>query len=145
MTDCIFCKIVAGEIPSCRVYEDEYTLAFMDIAPIVKGHTLVIPRKHYDPLVETPTDILAACMKTVRIVMKAQMQSLHIDGANVHQANGAAAGQVVPHLHFHVIPRFENDNHHWNWKAGAYDTPEEMQTMSARIANSIQPEETTRI
>jgi len=133
MDDCIFCKIVAGEIPSCNVYEDELTIAFLDIGPLVKGHTLVIPRQHIDPLTAASTEILSACMQTVQRVMQALQKSLGADGVNLHQANGAAAGQVVPHLHFHVVPRFANDGHHWNWKAQPYESPEAMQQLAQRI------------
>ncbi len=133
MQDCIFCKIVAGDIPACKIYEDEHTLAFMDIGPLVKGHTLVIPKTHYDPLSETPTEILTACMQTVQRVMQAQQKALSAVGVNLHQANGAAAGQVVPHLHFHIIPRFADDGHHWNWNPQSYANPEAMQKMANRI------------
>lgn len=138
MQDCIFCKIVAGEIPSCKVYEDEHTIAFMDIGPLVKGHTLVIPKQHCDPLTAASPDILAACMQSVQRVMQALQKALNADGVNLHQANGAAAGQVVPHLHFHVIPRFANDGHHWNWHAKPYESPDTMQNMATRIKAYIE-------
>jgi len=135
--DCIFCKIVAGEIPSVRIDEDEQTLAFMDIAPVVNGHALVIPKVHYDPLTATPPAVLAACIATVQRVAQAQMKAMNADGINVHQANGAAAGQVVPHLHFHIIPRFKSDGHHWNWHGGRYETPEAMTALGARLRHAI--------
>ncbi|MGD9781514.1 MAG: HIT family protein [Kiritimatiellia bacterium] len=114
MTDCIFCKIVAGQIPSIKVHEDDDVLAFMDIGPLVKGHVLVVPKAHHDPLADTPDDVLAKVIAVVRRIVRAQRDGLGADGANVHQANGAVAGQVVPHLHFHVVPRFKHDGHHWN-------------------------------
>jgi len=131
--DCIFCRIVAGTMPATRVYEDADTLAFMDIGPIVKGHTLVIPREHFDPLTQTPAPVLAKLMAVVQKIAQAQMTGLRADGVNVLQANGAAAGQVVPHLHFHVIPRFRADGHHWNWAAKKYECPEEMQQVAAAL------------
>ena len=137
MQDCIFCKIVAKALPSCRVYEDDLTIAFLDIGPIVKGHTLVVPRQHIDPLTAAPPAILTACLQTVQRVMQAHMQALGADGVNLHQANGAAAGQVVPHLHFHVIPRFTNDGHHWNWHAKSYTEKNAMEEMANRIARGI--------
>ena len=103
--NCIFCKIVAGQIPSIKIYEDADVLAFMDIGPIVKGHALVIPKAHYNPLAATPDDVLAKVIAVVRRVAQALQDGLGADGVNVHQANGAAAGQVVPHVHFHVIPK----------------------------------------
>ncbi len=141
--DCIFCKIVAGEIPSTQVYEDADTLAFMDISPLIEGHTLVIPKAHHDPITETPVEVLCRCMAVVKRVAQAQMDVLGADGVNVHQANGAAAGQVVPHLHFHVIPRFKDDGHHWNWNHKDYDSMDAMielgGALNAAVA-SLDPE-----
>ena len=135
--DCIFCKLVAGDIPSTRIYEDDQTLAFLDIAPILEGHTLVIPKMHIDPLTAAPTDILAACMETVQRIVQAQMDGLGADGVNLHQASGQAAGQVVPHLHFHVIPRFADDGHHWNWNGRAYADTDAMQAIGKTLKDAI--------
>lgn len=131
--ECIFCRIVRGEIPATRVYEDADTLAFMDIGPIVKGHVLVIPKAHHDPLTSAPPETLHAVIATVQRIAAAQMSALGAAGVNVHQANGAAAGQVVPHIHFHVIPRFNDDGHRWNWASGRYDRPEEMEALADRL------------
>jgi len=136
-SDCIFCKIVAGEIPGTKVYEDDEILAFMDIGPIMKGHVLVIPKSHHEQLVDTPDELLAKCIAVAKRVAKAQIAALGAAGVNLHQANGAAAGQVVPHLHFHLIPRFENDGHHWNWNAGEYESMDEMAAFAAGIRNLI--------
>jgi len=137
MNDCIFCKIAAGRIPATRVYEDDAVLAFMDIGPIVKGHTLVIPKAHHDPLTAVPADLLARVIGVVQRVAAAQMAGLKADGVNVHQSNGAAAGQVVPHVHFHVIPRFAGDGHRWNWTAGRYADPAEMAALAERIRAAL--------
>jgi histidine triad (HIT) family protein len=131
--DCVFCKIIAGTIPSARLYEDDRVLAIMDIGPIIKGHALVIPKTHYDPLMETPDEVLAELIAVVRRIAKAQVAGLGADGINVTQANGPSAGQVVPHIHFHVIPRFASDGHHWNWNAKRYDSPEELKQYAGRI------------
>ena len=136
-TDCIFCKIVAGEIPSTRVYEDDDTLAFMDIGPIIKGHTLVIPKRHYDSITETPMDAITRIMKVVQRIAQAQMNGLKADGVNVLNANGTAAGQQVPHIHFHVVPRFKTDGHHWNWAAKKYDSMEEMKKTADEIKKAM--------
>ena len=135
--DCIFCKIVAGDIPSTRIYEDADTLAFMDIGPIIKGHTLVIPKQHYDPITKTPVDVLARLMKVVQKIAQAQMNGLKADGVNVLNANGTAAGQQVPHIHFHVVPRFKTDGHHWNWAAKKYDSLEEMKKLAEEIKKAM--------
>lgn len=132
-TDCIFCRIVRGEIPSVKLYEDSEVLAFMDISPIVKGHALVIPKAHYDPLTALPPALLGRVMAAVQRIAAAQTTALMADGVNLFQANGAAAGQVVPHVHVHVIPRFNNDGHRWNWTSGRYDRHEDMDALAARI------------
>ena len=134
---CIFCKIVRGELPSTKLYEDAQVLAFMDIGPIVKGHVLVIPKQHFDPLTATPPDLLGKVMTVVQKVVKAQMNGLKADGVNVHQSNGAVAGQVVPHVHFHVIPRFATDGHKWNWAAKKYESVEEMQKLAQAIKSGL--------
>ena len=133
----MFCRIVAGELPCTRVYEDADTLAFMDIGPIVKGHTLVIPKAHHDPLTATPPAVLQKLILVVQRVAQAQCGGLAAEGVNVTQANGRVAGQVVPHIHFHVIPRFASDRHHWNWAAKSYDSAEEMAGFAARIKGAM--------
>lgn len=135
--DCIFCKIVAGQLPCSRVYEDADTLAFLDIGPIVKGHTLVIPKAHHDLLTDTPPALLHKLIAVVQKVARAQAETLKADGINITQANGKSAGQVVPHIHFHVIPRFETDGHHWNWAAKKYEGVGEMADFAARIAAGV--------
>ncbi len=132
-SDCIFCKIVRGEVPSTKVYEDGDVVAFMDIGPVVKGHTLVIPKLHYDPLMNVPEDLLQKLILVVQKIAMAQVSGLKADGVNVTQANGELAGQVVPHVHFHVIPRYKGDKHSWSCKADKYDTIEEMGGYASRI------------
>ena len=133
----IFEKIVNREIPATIVYEDEDTLAFMDIGPIIKGHTLVIPKTCYDPVTETPDEVLTKLILVAKRIAAAQMKSLGADGVNIIQNNGAAAGQEVPHIHMHVIPRFENDGHHWNWNAKSYESAEEMEALAERIREGL--------
>jgi len=137
-TDCVFCKIVKGEIPSTRLYEDPDVLAFMDIGPVVKGHVLVIPKEHHNPLMATPSEILQKLIVVVQQIAKAQMKGLQADGINVSQANGKVAGQVVPHIHFHVIPRFMTDDYHGNWLPRKYDSPQELDSFANRIRQAIQ-------
>ncbi len=139
MSDCIFCKIVAGEIPCTRVYEDEQTLVFMDIGPIIKGHLLVIPKQHHDPITETPDEVLSHLIAVVKKIAAAQKKALKCDGCNIIQNNGACSGQAVPHLHFHVIPRFENDGHTWNWAAKKYDDMQEMKRLAEAVTSALNP------
>jgi histidine triad (HIT) family protein len=133
----IFEKIINREIPATIVYEDDGILAFMDIGPIIKGHTLVIPKVCYDPVTETPDEVLAGLMSVCKRIAAAQIKGLGAEGVNIIQNNGAAAGQVVPHIHFHVIPRFAGDGHHWNWDAKKYDSPAEVEKFAAKIREGL--------
>lgn len=136
-TNCVFCKIIAGELPSTKVYEDAEVLAFMDIGPIIKGHTLVVPKQHVDPITKVPPGLLARVLTVVQKIVQAQMNGLKADGVNVLNANGAAAGQVVPHVHFHVVPRFRTDGHHWNWAAKRYESMDEMKKFADEIKKAL--------
>ena len=135
--ECIFCKIVAGELPAARVYEDAHSMAFLDINPIAKGHTLVIPREHYDCITDAPQKTLADTIAVVKLVAAVQIECLGADGVNVTQANGEAAGQIIPHLHFHVIPRFREDGRSPAWKSGQYDNADEIGEYAAKIRNAL--------
>ena len=137
MNNCIFCKIVEKEIPATVVFEDDEVLVFMDIGPIIKGHALVIPKKHYDPVTETPDDLLAKLHITAKRIASAQMNAFGADGVNIMQNNGEASGQEVPHLHVHVIPRYDDDGHHWNWNAKKYDDFEEMNALAAKLRQAL--------
>lgn len=134
---CIFCSIVAGDIPSTKVHEDEDVLAFMDIGPIVKGHALVIPKKHYESIEDIPPALLAKVAVIAQKIACAQVRALDADGVNIHQSNGAAAGQEVPHIHFHVIPRFADDGHSWNWRPKSYSDPHESAELARRIISGL--------
>ena len=107
--DCIFCAIVAGTASAHRVYEDERVLAFMDIQPVGDGHTLVIPKSHYENLLEADETSLLAVMSVSRRLAIALKRALTPDGIGVYQLNGAAAGQTVFHYHMHLIPRNHGD------------------------------------
>ena len=113
--DCVFCRIRDGQIPSTRVYEDERTIAFMDINPLNEGHTLVISRVHAVTLYEADEADLQATIVTAWRVARAIRESLRPDGLNMLQANGAAAFQSVPHFHLHLVPRFTGDGKGFDW------------------------------
>ena len=100
----IFAKILRGEIPCIKLYEDAHTLAFMDIMPQTDGHALVIPKQPAETLFDLPDDAAAACMRTVRKIGNAQKKGLGADGVVLMQLNGPGAGQTVPHFHIHVLP-----------------------------------------
>ncbi len=110
MDNCIFCKIIKGEIPSSKVYEDDKFIAFMDINPIAIGHTLVIPKAHCVNILDMPEDISKDIYTVTSKVAKAIKKAFNADGVNVMQFNEKAAGQEVFHSHIHIIPRYENDN-----------------------------------
>lgn len=116
MTDCVFCKIRDGQIPSMKVFEDDRTLAFMDINPLGPGHCLVIPKAHAASLYEADLEDLHAVIATAQQVARAIREALAPDGLNMLQANGAAAFQSVPHFHLHLIPRWANDGKGFDWK-----------------------------
>lgn len=107
--NCIFCAIAAGEIPSFKVYEDDLVLAYLDINPFSKGHTLVIPKEHSTGLLDTSDETLAAIIARVKKVAAHLKTALPCDGFNILQNNGEAAGQTVMHLHFHIIPRYAGE------------------------------------
>ncbi len=107
---CIFCQIIAKEIPCYQVYEDEKTLAFLDIKPVNPGHTLVIPKIHFANLEEIPERELQALILIVKKIGQMLKTKLNIPGYNIVLNNDSVAGQEIPHLHFHIIPRHENDN-----------------------------------
>lgn len=109
MQNCIFCKIVKGEIPATKIYENDKIVAFLDIAPVNPGHALVVSKKHFENLLSTPNEILAEMILKSKIIAKAIVDGLGIKGFNLAINNGKVAGQVVFHVHFHIIPRYEGD------------------------------------
>ncbi|MBT6093651.1 MAG: HIT family protein [Rhodospirillaceae bacterium] len=122
--DCIFCKIIRGEIPSFKVFEDDASLAFMDINPAAPGHCLVIPKHHAENIFVTPPHASAAAMATISKVAPAVERAVQPGGINIVQANGPAAAQSVFHTHFHIIPRHLDDNLLMNWGLNPGDMDE---------------------
>ena len=115
--DCIFSKIIRGELPAAKVYENDKVIAFLDIHPVNPGHTLVVPKKHCENLLDADDEILKEIMLTIKRVAWAITSAFNLLGFNVEQNNGRVAGQIVPHLHWHVIPRFPEDGlRHWPGK-----------------------------
>ena len=114
--NCIFCKIVAGQIPCFKLFEDGETLAFMDINPVHDGHCLVIPKPHHRDVFEIAPEAMAAAARTAARVAKAVSETVKPDGLNLIQANGPGAGQSVGHFHFHILPRWRGDGVAINWE-----------------------------
>jgi histidine triad (HIT) family protein len=133
--DCLFCRIVAGDLPATVVDEDERTLAFMDIAPATRGHALVVPRAHAADLLEVGDDDLAACARTARRVAGRAKDALGADGVNLLNSCGAAAWQTVFHFHLHVIPRYAGDPLRLPWTPGPGD-PDEIAAAGAALAGT---------
>jgi len=113
---CVFCKIATGIIPARRVMETDHVLAFLDAAPLAPGHTLLIPKDHYSSMGDAPTEVLARLSAVLPRLSTAIVQATGAAGFNLLQNNGSVAGQVVMHLHFHLIPRREGDGLGYRWK-----------------------------
>lgn len=131
-SDCLFCKIISGDVPAASVYEDEHSFAFLDIHPINPGHILLIPKKHYENLTTMPDELLAHMAPVIKKLAIAAKHAVGADGINIGMNNDLAAGQVIFHAHIHIIPRFTGDGLvHWH---GARDYTEgEMETVAKKI------------
>jgi histidine triad (HIT) family protein len=117
MQDCLFCKIIAGEIPAEKIFENDKVLAFLDITPVNPGHTLVIPKAHRENLVDTEDGLLCEIILTVKKLAPIIAQAVGAEGYNLGVNSGTAAGQIIFHTHFHIMPRFSGDGHtHWSKK-----------------------------
>ena len=134
--DCIFCKIIQGEIPSFKLYEDEESLAFMDINPAGEGHALVIPKEHAADVHTVSDAAISATVRSAKKVAGAIDRTLGPDGMNLVQANGAAAAQSIFHFHMHVLPRREGDDLKLNWGLAPGDM-EAIGALAERIRANI--------
>lgn len=109
MNDCVFCKIIKGEIPSTGIYEDEAVKVFLNINPASRGHLLVIPKEHFENVLDCPDEILSHIIKISKKIAKLAKEKLGADAINIANNSGKEAGQEVFHLHFHVVPRYKDD------------------------------------
>ncbi len=130
--NCIFCKIIAGDIPSAVVYENEDFKAIMDIAPAARGHVILLAKKHCADIYSLDEDVAAKALGVVRKIAKAVKEELKADGLNILQNNGEAAGQTVFHFHIHLIPRYNDDKVNIGWEHLKYAEGE-----AAKIASAI--------
>lgn len=136
MNPCLFCKIIAGEIPSEKIYEDEHFLAFLDLHPVNAGHTLIVPKEHADNLYTTPDETLTHLAPLVKKLSIAIKKTLRADGINIAMNNDPAAGQIIFHSHVHIIPRFEGDGFkHWRGPRG-YNKGE-MSEVAQKISQAL--------
>ena len=136
MADCIFCMIAEGKIPSSKIYESDTVYAFLDLNPVHKGHTLVIPKKHAKDLLRLPPELGCDLVLAMQKVGRAVMEATGADGFNVIQNNGRAAGQEVEHVHWHIIPRFDGDGLKF-WAQTKYESMEAMNAMAEQIRAKI--------
>lgn len=135
MTGCLFCKIVTGDIPSEKVYEDNVAYAFLDIHPINPGHVLVVPKKHATNIFDTPDETLAHLAVVHKKIAKALKETLGAQGINVYANNEATAGQVIFHTHTHIIPRYKDDGRIL-WK-GREEFAENNKELAEKIKNAL--------
>lgn len=116
--NCIFCKIIGGEIPSVKLYEDEDFVIVLDVGPASLGHALILPKEHYENVFEMPEELLAKCVSLAKVWGEKLVKALNADGLNLVQNNGTAAGQTVFHYHLHMIPRYDGDTVGELWTPG---------------------------
>ncbi len=136
MENCIFCQIIAGEIPAYKIYEDDKWFAFLDINPVNLGHTLLLPKRHYRNLFDLPTDLLCEMGVMLQKLTLAVKDATQADGINIGWNNEPAAGQLVFHSHTHIMPRFEGDGFvHWKGKGG--ETKADFETTREAVKKAI--------
>jgi histidine triad (HIT) family protein len=138
--DCIFCKIVKGEIPSTKIWENENIIAFMDIQPINKGHILIIPKEHAQLIIDLKDNILEEIIKmTKKLDISLRNSNIKCEGVNLLLADGESAGQEVFHVHFHIIPRFKNDGFGFKFPKNYKDNPtrEELNKIAEEIKKKL--------
>lgn len=135
---CIFCAIARGEDEAARVYEDEAYLAFMDKAPINEGHVLVMPKAHYDTLLDMPPEDVGPLFARVAELAAVVKEAMGADGINIGQNNGRAANQIVFHVHVHVIPRYEDDSPRGRWPTRRTASVEDLRPVARRIRRTAE-------
>ncbi|NPA85758.1 MAG: HIT family protein [Crenarchaeota archaeon] len=136
MSECVFCRIVRGELPSWKVYEDEEVMAFLDINPATPGHTLVIPKKHYRNILDAPDEVVAKVFKVAKKISEAVVNGLGAKGVNVITNAEEVAGQVVFHFHVHVVPRYSPDELRFEYTPKKY-SEEEAEEIVKKIKSSL--------
>lgn len=136
MSNCIFCRIARGELPSSRVLETDHAVAFLDINPVNKGHLLVVPKAHHATLPDLPDDLSSHLARLLPRLCRAVQSVSGADGLNVVLNVGPVAGQTVDHVHWHIIPRHEGDAVHWPWPHVACSS-RELDELRARLAAEL--------
>jgi len=134
--ECVFCKIVAGEMPSHKIYEDDKVVAFLDINPVNPGHTLIAPKVHYDNVLDTPDDILQHMIVVIKKITPAILKGVGSESCNIEINNGAIAGQIIMHNHWHIMPRFKDDGHRLLFEGEPYKEGE-AEKIAGKIKENI--------
>ncbi len=134
--DCVLCKIVSGEIPCVKILEDDVALALMDIGPLAEGHVLLIPTEHAETIDDLTADQAGALLRHLPALVRGVRGATGCEGVNVLQNNGRVANQIVPHVHFHIIPRNAGDEFHFNWPAGKYP-PGRVEEIGQKIRDNL--------
>lgn len=134
--DCIFCKIANGMIPSATIYENSDFKVILDVSPASKGHTLILPKEHFDNIFDMDADTAGKLFSLAAAVARALKQATNCDGMNIVQNNGEIAGQTVFHFHMHLIPRYEGDSVQVTWKPGE-STEEELNNIAAAVKREL--------
>lgn len=136
-TYCVFCAIIRGQSPVAKVYEDNIFLAFMDKYPITSGHTLVLPKYHYGDLFQMTEDEVGNLYRVVHTIASAVYNATGAQGLNTGQNNGKAANQIVPHVHVHIIPRYEKDSRDGKWPSRKVSDYRELEEIANRIKKNL--------
>ncbi|MFZ2447210.1 MAG: HIT family protein [Syntrophobacteraceae bacterium] len=139
MADCIFCQIIRGQLPCAKVYEDERVISFLDINPVNAGHTLVVPKTHYETLFDIPAEALQECTLAAQKIARAVFKGTKAVGLNFFQNNFRPAGQLIDHVHFHLIPRYPQDNFLTSWPGKPYQQGELEKVLKKIKAEYEQP------
>ena len=135
--DCVFCRIVEGDIPAVKIYETQDIVAFFDAFQAAKGHCLVIPKGHYESIDFVPDNVISSIFILAKKIVRLQKKIFNINDVNLLQNNGREAGQTVFHMHLHIIPRFKNDNVNLSWKENAYESDNEILTIANKMKEGL--------
>ena len=135
--DCIFCRILKGEIPAQKVYEDARCFAILDINPVAPGHVLVMPKDHYETWTDLPADLLGDLAKATQKIAVAVKKATGSEGFNLLMNNHRCSGQAIFHAHFHVIPRKTNDGIKYDWKTKPYPSPAELEKAAGAVRDAL--------
>ena len=136
-TKCIFCSIINGELTSVKIYEDSLYVAFLDKYPINTGHTLVLPKKHHEDIFTMDNQEIGKLFSTVSFLAKGIVKALDATGLNIGQNNGKAANQIVPHVHVHIIPRYNYDTPNGRWPSRNFISHEDLNKIALKIKSSL--------